>query len=133
MTGISQQLTLSFEPGLTERHKTLLSCAREAIYRAKKPLKAIAADMDLSESALSRKLSENPDDRRTFSLDDLEQALNATGDLSPVYWLIEKYLQDPEHKKARAADALTRLLPDLIALAREAGVVVPDAKLKAIR
>lgn len=128
MTGISQQLTLSFEPGLTERHKTLLACARESVYRSKKALKAIAADMDLSESALSRKLSENPEDRRTFSLDDLEQSLNATGDLTPIYWLIEKYLQSPEHKKARAADALTRLLPDLIALAREAGVSEPKLR-----
>jgi AraC-like DNA-binding protein len=130
VTGVSQQLTLSFEPGLTERHKTLLACAREAIYRCKKPLKAVAADMDLSESSLSRKLSENPEDRRTFSLDDLEASLNATNDLTPVYWLIEKYLQDPAHKKARAADMLTRLLPDLIALAREAGISEPQLRAK---
>lgn len=132
MTGVSQQLTLSFEPGLTERHKTLLACVRETIYRSPKALKAVAADMDLSESAMSRKLSENPDDRRTFSLDDLEGAINATGDLTPIYWLIEKYLQDPAHKKARAADALTRLLPDLIALAREAGIT-NDTKLRAAK
>lgn len=131
MTSVASQLTLSFEPGLAERHKSLLGCVREAVYRSKKPLKAIAADMDLSESSLSRKLSEHPDDRRLFGVDDLEAAIVSTGDVTPIYYLVEKYLQDPEHRKAAAAEQLAKLLPDLIALAKEAGVA--DSKLKAVR
>ena len=57
---------------------------RESVYRCQKPMKAIAADMDLSESSLSRKLSENDDDRRSFSVADLEGAIRATGDASPI-------------------------------------------------
>lgn len=126
MTSVSQQqMTLSFEPGLSERHRSLLGCVRETIYRSQKAIKAVAADMDLSESALSRKLSENPDDRRAFSVDDLEAAIVATGDATPVHYLIEKFLQNPEQKRARAADLLSQLLPHVIALANEAGINQP--------
>ena len=37
------QLKLDFEPGITERHKTILSCIRESAYKSNKALKAIAA------------------------------------------------------------------------------------------
>lgn len=123
MTKVSaQQMTLSFEPGLTERHKTLLSVVRESIYRCRKPLKQIAADMDLSESSLSRKLSENDDDRRSFSVADLEAAIASANDLSPIHWLIEKHMEDPEQTKTRAANALRQALPEILALARQMGV-----------
>ena len=81
----SNQLTLDFEPGLTERHTCLLSCIREAAHTHRNPLKTIAADMDMSQSELSRKLSDNPNDVRQFTVGDLEAFILATGDTTPVY------------------------------------------------
>jgi hypothetical protein len=112
----TQQLTLDFEPGLTEKHPHLLDCVRASAYTHRNPLKTIAADMDMSQSDLSRKLSGNPDDPRRFSLDDLERFIDATGDVSPIYWLIAKYLQDEKVKHDRALEELARQLPDLLAL-----------------
>jgi len=60
-------MTVDFPPGLAERHATALDCVRECVYTSRQPQKAIAANMDLSPSELSRKLSHNPDDPRRFT------------------------------------------------------------------
>lgn len=114
------QLTIDFTPGLTERHATLLACVRECAYSHRNPLKTIAADMDMSQSELSRKLAENPEDPRKLSVGDLESFILATGDTTPIYWLIEKYLQDDSVKQKQAMAALTKALPDILALFKSA-------------
>lgn len=116
------QLSLDFEPGITERHKTLLACLRECAYKSQKPLKAIAADMDLSESDLSRKLSGNPDDPRRFTVDDMVRLIEVTGDVSPVNWLIERFHLDDDAKTKHAAQAFLKQLPQMVALAKQMGV-----------
>jgi hypothetical protein len=116
------QLKLDFEPGITERHKTLLSCIREAAYKSDKPLKAIAADMDVSESDLSRKLSGNPDDPRRLTVDDLVRFIEVTGDVTPVNWLIEQFHLDDSEKVNRAAKEFMRQLPAMVAMAKQMGV-----------
>ncbi len=80
----SHQMSIDFEPGLAERHQSALDCVRECAYTHKHPLKTLAADMDMSQSELSRKLAHNPDDPRRFTLDDLEKFLTATGDMTPI-------------------------------------------------
>ncbi len=112
----SNQLTLDFQPGLTERFPRLLDAVRSGAYSHRNPLKTIAADMDMSQSTLSRKLGGDPDDPRKFSIDDLESYIDVTGDIQPIYWLIEKYLQDEEQKQHRALRDLAGRLPDVLAL-----------------
>lgn len=116
----SSQLTLDFTPGLSERHTSLKSCVRERCYANSKPLKTVAANMDLSESELSRKLGDNPEDKRNLSVDDFEAYLASTKDVTPIYYLVEKYLTDTDVKKRRAMDQLEQLLPDLVALVKQA-------------
>ncbi len=115
------QLTLNFEPGLAERWRSLKACCRERIFAHPKPLKTVAADMDLSESELSRKLAENPNDTRNFNCDDLEAYIAATGDVTPIHYLAEKYAVDVKTKQAYAAAELARQLPQIIALAKTMG------------
>lgn len=112
----TNQLTLDFEPGLAERHETLLACVRQCAYTNKNPLKTIAADMDQSQSELSRKLSGNKDDPRRFSVDDLEHFIKATGDTTPILYLVEKFMADNETKQRAAHEQLARMLPDVLAL-----------------
>lgn len=114
------QLTIDFTPGLTERHDSLLDCIRHGAYSHRNPLKTIAADMDMSQSELSRKLGSNPDDPRKLSVGDMERYIDATGDTTPIYWLIEKYLQDETAKQKQAISALTKVLPDLMSLLKAA-------------
>lgn len=116
------QHTLNFEPGLSERWRSLKACVRERVYGNPKPLKTIAANMDLSESELSRKLADNPNDTRDTTLDDFEAYLSTSGDITPIFYLIEKYAVNPEMKKAFAAAELAKALPEILALARQLGV-----------
>jgi hypothetical protein len=119
---MSQQMTLNFEPGLAEKNKTLKAHVRERIYSSALPLKTVAAGMDLSETELSRKLSHNPNDTRDLTCDDLEAYIVDSGDVSPVYYLIEKYAISIEAKQAYAAAELAKALPIILALAKQAGV-----------
>ena len=116
------QLSLDFEPGLTERHKTLLACCREVACGCQKPIKAIAADMDLSESDLSRKLSGNEGDTRRLTVEDLVHLVEATEDMTPINWLIEKFHLNDDQKQKRAAAEFMRQLPNAIALLKQMGV-----------
>jgi hypothetical protein len=112
----ANQLTLNFDPGLAERHESLLACVREQAYTNRNPLKTIAADMDMSQSDLSRKLAGNPEDPRRFSVDDLERYVSSTGDTTPILYLVEKYLADAEVKQRMAYQQLAKELPGLLAL-----------------
>lgn len=116
------QHTLNFEPGLSERWPTLKACVRERVYANSKPLKVVAANMDLSESDLSRKVGGNPDDPRNFNVDDLERYLQSTQDVTPILYLVEKYAVSGDAKRAYAAAELAKALPELLALARTLGV-----------
>lgn len=115
------QLSIDFDPGLTERHKTLLDCVRECAYRCTKPMKAIAADMDLSESDLSRKLAGHDADTRRLTVDDLVRFVEVTHDVTPINWLIERFHLDDDAKLKHAGAEFLKQLPQMVALAKRMG------------
>lgn len=115
------QLSIDFDPGLTERHKTLLSCVRECAYKSLKPMKAIAADMDLSESDLSRKLSGHEGDTRRLTVDELVRFVEVTGDITPINWLVERFHLDDDAKLKHAATEFLKQLPQMVVLAKRMG------------
>lgn len=88
------QLTINFDAGLVESYGSCREFVAARVHQQGKAQKVIAADMDYSPSDLSRKLAQNPDDSRRFTLDDLERYINVTGDHQPVIYLVEKYLMD---------------------------------------
>lgn len=120
-TSARQQLTLDFTPGLTELYDSALACVRARVYQQGKPLKSIAADMDLSQSELSRKLAANPDDPRNFTLGDLERYVRATGDTVPIQWLVQEFCADPALREREALSALAAMAPQIQALLKAAG------------
>ena len=118
------QLTLDFQPGLSELYPNALACVDAQIKSSGKPLKTIAADMDLSSSELSRKLAHNPHDVRHFTLHDLESYITSTGDTTPVLYLAQKYCVDTRTKREQATSALVHMLPQVMALLKATGVQV---------
>ena len=116
------QLTLDFQPGLTELRTSCLDCVDAQIKSSGKPLKTIAADMDMSSSELSRKLAANKDDPRHFTLADLEKYLASTGDTTPILYLAQKYCVSNVVKRDQALNALANMAPQLQALLKAAGV-----------
>lgn len=90
------QMTLNFEAGISGEFASLKEFIREEALpslwqRRRIPKKHVAADMDLSPSELTRKLSDNPNDPRNFTLEDLEKYVSTQGDLTPIYYLLDKY------------------------------------------
>src|SRR5690606_31836919 len=98
----------------------IMDCIKECAYSHRNPLKTIAADMDMSQSELSRKLGNNPDDPRKLSVEDLVRFIRATGDVTPIHWLIETFMQDEEAKQQRAMAALVKQMPQILALFKQA-------------
>ena len=112
MTVISTtQMTLDFEAGITKSYGTLKEYLREDLipHRPKGLVKKqLAAEMDLSPSELTRKLADNPNDPRNFSIDDLENYMEVTGDHQPIYYLCEKYLR-PEDEISKLRERIAEL------------------------
>lgn len=93
------KITLNFEGGLAAGYKTCREFVAARVHQQGRPQKAIAADMDYSPSDLTRKLAQNPDDSRRFTLDDLELFMQTTGDHSPLFYLYEKYLSQADEEE----------------------------------
>lgn len=129
-----QQIELEFDVGLVGLYPSLMAMIRSVASNCGRPHKNIAADMDMSPSELSRKLAENIGDTHRFNVRDLEPFIVATGDrgLDVIYWLVERFLQDPDTRQKRALDAINTLAPILLAAIKEAGLSTEE-KLKAVK
>jgi hypothetical protein len=112
------QLTIDFEPGLSERYGSLKDCVATGVYQ--RGLKRIAIDLDTAPSNLSVQLSE--DGSRHFSIDSFERYLEKTGDMTPLYYLCERFLGEKSNKKAAALEQIQALGPQMIELLRQAGI-----------
>jgi hypothetical protein len=113
---VAVQLTLHLQPGLTQHHKTLREVTHKVALNFRGGPAAIAPALDMSPSELARKLAGNPDDsHRTLDIDDFVKVLEATGDFTPIYWLIEKFLPSDDQKVQAAADVVLSLAPQLAA------------------
>lgn len=107
------QLTLDFEPSLPERWGSLREYVQYRAGLQRKPLKSIAADMDISPSVLSRKLGPGEHDTNRFNCDDLERYMATTGDIAPIEYLASKYMQAAGARKAQALSRFEEMLPEL--------------------
>lgn len=115
-----QQLSLVFEPGLAKRSRSLREHLATRIYAH--GLTAVAGKIDCSPSHLTEKLAGSSSDGkpRCVSVDELERFIAETGDVSPVHYLIDKFLRDPSALQQEALAQLASLaetLPGLLAAA----------------
>ena len=119
----TNQLNLSFEPGLAAKFPSLRRVVAQTVYQHGLDLCAIAADE--SPGNFSKSLGDRgkgDTTARRFDLDALEAVLDETGDYTPIYYLIDKYLHDDQAKKDQAIAQLGALLPNLRELLKQAGV-----------
>lgn len=107
------QLTLSLEPGLLQRYKSLRACVHHSVMNDPRGDKAVAADCDLSASELSRRLNPSPGDPRSLDVDLFVEILSSTGDLMPLRWLIARFTPDDSMRHAAAIQKLERLMSEV--------------------
>lgn len=123
------QLTLQLQPGISQRFKSLREVTHWCALNHRGGIASIAAGVDMSPSQLARKLAGNDDDpHRTLDIDDFVRVLTETGDYTPIYWLIDRFLPSDDQKRKAAVDQLSNLMPQLAALLAEAGVPAKAGK-----
>jgi len=103
-----EQITINYEAGLVDAYPTVREFLANRVHHQGKAQKSVAADMDLSPSHLSRKCAQSPDDSMRMTLDDFERFIDTQGDVSPVLYLVEKYLSSHDRIAALEAE-LARL------------------------
>lgn len=121
---MTAQLALDFQPGLTAQFKTLTQVCSAAVYASKGGLGGVAPDLDIAPSDLCRRLTDDSD--RPLTAEHVHGIIASTKDYRPIYWLVEKFLQDPEAKRMHAINQLAQVMPMVIALVEQSAP--PPAK-----
>jgi hypothetical protein len=119
----ANQLNLQLEPGLSAKFRSLRRAVAQVVYQHDLNRCAIAADEspgNFSRALCDREKGDTT--ARRFDLDNLEAVMDETGDYTPIYYLIDKYLHDDQAKKDQAVAALGAMLPDLQKLLKQAGI-----------
>lgn len=123
------QLQIDFAPGLTTRFRSLKQACAHAVYASRKGLSGVAADLDMSPSELTKRLSDSDSaDNRPLRSEDVEQIVESTGDKTPVFYMVERWLQDPKARRDQALAQLATVGQQFIELAAEAGISLKPAK-----
>jgi len=110
------QIELDYEGSLIDQFPTWRQVVVASVYGCGKQFKNVAADLDMSETELSRRLNDNPKDTLKFILFRLDELIAATDDLRPVYWLIEKFCEDQETRQRRVVSQLEKAVPQITQL-----------------
>lgn len=120
----STQLTLRFEPGLTQTFRNVRDAVAQGVYR--RGLKFIAGEIDWAPGNLSVALGD--DGQRKFGVDDLERYIQKTGDLTPIYYLVERYLGDQAAARDQALAEVIETIQGLPEILAAAGLQVKKRK-----
>lgn len=119
-----RQLSIMFKPGASQRSRSLREHLATQIY-AGAGITATAGKLDMSPSKLTEKLAgcDSSGKPRGFTVDELEAYIQA-GDVSPIHYLVEKYLQDPKVAQQEAMAKLLQHVESLAPLMAAAGLEV---------
>ena len=120
MSNEIKQFELNYQGSLLQQYPDFMDAVQAGVRACGVAFKNVASDLDMSKSELSRRLNENPNDTMHFHLSRFDDLLEATGDLTPLYWLCEKYLQDSDQRKKQAMDQIVKMMPEIAELLKQA-------------
>lgn len=123
-----QQFALDFEAGILERFPRWRDTFIHAVYSGRGGLNTAAGACDVSPTDLTKRLSGEYVDR-PLRLEDIEAILDEKKDWTPIYWLLERFLKDPNAKKLEALARLPGLMAAMEAtLAQANGTTLRSRK-----
>jgi hypothetical protein len=124
--GGARQLTLPLDETLLSRHRSLRDCVAQGVYQ--RGVTWVAGQLDESPGNLSSQLSDKSE--RKFDVDALVRYIECTGDKTPIYWLIARFLGDEgaarDQALAQVVDMLGQLQGQLPAMMAAAGLQHPQ-------
>lgn len=118
--------TVTFQPGLSKLHGKLRNCVAAGVYN--RGLSNVAAQVGETPASLSEKLNGGTGRKRDVGCDLLEEYIAKSGDLTPIYYLIDRFLTDPSVSQQHILAALFHLCEDLPGLLKAAGMTKPRGK-----
>lgn len=124
MRTLEAATTVTFQPGLSKLHGKLRNCVAAGVYA--RGLTNVAAMVGETPASLSEKLNGGTGRKRDVGCDLLEDYIARTGDWTPIYYLIDRFLQDPSVSKQQIMVALHHLCADLPRLLEAAGMSTPE-------
>lgn len=112
---MSQQLTLQLDSSLAERYRCVRDVCAAGIYQ--RGLKRIAGDLEMAPGNLSAALA---GDGRCLSTDAMERYIEVSGDVSPILYLVAKFIGiDAEQLQVARQARIETLLTEVSALLKE--------------
>lgn len=121
-----QQMNLSFEPGLAQRYRSLVECVAAGVYQ--RGLGRVAAQVDVAPSHLSAQLSGGGEGNRKLAAETLEDYIEKTGDMTPIFYLVDRYCRDPKIQQQEAMARLAQLAEQLAPLMQAAGITAKSTR-----
>lgn len=104
------QLEFSFE----KRFDSLKEVVVHSVYQSTLSIKALAVSLDHAPSNLSRRLAlVKSEDGPCLTVDDFERILEQTGDYTPIYYLIDKFLQKDQDRLLRDFQDFKKHIPEI--------------------
>lgn len=117
-------MTLELDEGLTSRYRCVREVVAQGVYQ--RGLKSVAGDLDMSPGNLSVALSD--DDHRKFGVDELERYIERTGDKTPIYYLIARFMGDEAAARDHALAQVAEMMRNMPALLHAAGIQATPGK-----
>jgi len=102
----TQTVTLTIPQGLAQVHGSLRSVCSQGVYQ--RGLKSVALAINRDAGNLSRELADNG---RHFAVDSLEAYIAKTGDLTPIHYLVDRFLlsRDQQTQDAQRVQVLQQV------------------------
>jgi hypothetical protein len=119
------QLSLALDPTIVDQHRSLKECLAARIYQQRGGVMAVAGKLDMSPSHLSEVLGGGGDRHRKLDLDEFERYVRVFNDVTPVLYLVAKYLPSLEDQQRIALEQLQAMRGQLDALI---GAVAPPKR-----
>ena len=121
-----RHLSITYQGGLTHTSRSLRELLLVQVQH-NGGVVAVAGKMDLAPSKLSEKLAggDTSGKPRGMTIDELERYIKETGDVSPVHYLVEKFLTCPDAQHAEAIAQFTKLATAMAPLAHSLGIKWP--------
>lgn len=120
MRTLEAATTVTFQPGLSKLHGTLRHCVAAGVYA--RGIGKVATQIGESTSSLSEKLNGGTGRKRDVGCDLLEEYMAKTGDYTPIFYLIDRFLQDDQISKQHIIASLSQLCEDLPQLLKAMGM-----------
>ena len=112
ISGTPSQVTLTLQHGISRRNDSLRDVVKTGVYQH--GLTRMASELHIPAGNLCNQI--NGTGQRHLSVDSLERYIEVTGDLSPIHYLVERFLVSKNDEQAAAIAQAQQLIAQLTPL-----------------